>query len=322
LFKSRIIVPTIKNDHSGYNQILKIAAQIFKNPIQHFDFDFKQCSKIEHNGVVMLGALARYVDFHNKHKINILINPKPSQQATRAGVMFLVDSMSSVVRDSLEHNNFLNYFTNANYSYPKGGYIGYREHTTNFDADAIAEHLEIDWLSADKLKLSPKLKNAILSRILEIFTNAYGHGVLLQPLHSLGVYSCGQYDSKTKKLNISVLDFGIGIVENVKKQTGITNDFEALNWALTRGNSTRTDSTSKDMARGLGFDLLNRFVTINEGELRIYSNNVQAISNGSGSMVLSENKEHLNGTLVSITIQCDDRHYLFASEAGQQESFF
>lgn len=317
-----IEVPNIKNDDSGYKKILKIVAQIFNEPLQHFDFDFSKCSKIDHNGVVMLGALARYVDFHNQLQNNTLKNSSFSINTKHAGVMFLVTSMSSVVKNSLENNNFLNHFTNSNFSYPKGGYIGYREHTVAFNSDEVAEHLEDDWLSADKLKLSSKLKNAILSRILEIFTNAYGHGVSLQTDHSLGVFSCGQYDSKSKKLSISVLDFGVGIIENVKKQINIQDSQEALKWALTKGNSTKTDSKDKDMPRGLGFDLLKEFVKINGGELRIYSNDVKAVSDATGEMIITQNKEYLSGTLISITIQCDGRRYRFASEVGTQESFF
>ena len=46
--------------------------------------------------------------------------------------------------------------------------------------------------------------------------NAYGHGTSIQPIEKLGVYSCGQYDKKEKKINLSVLDFGLGIVKNVR----------------------------------------------------------------------------------------------------------
>lgn len=311
--KTEIFVPTIKNDENGYKKLLKLANQIFENPVRHFDFNFSQCSRLDHNAVVMLGALAHYVDSHNEMKPNLLAI-QPLTVVKKAGVMFLVTTMTSIVRDSLEENNFLSHFTSTDFSYESGSYIGYREHTSNLDADSIVEHLENEWLSADKLNLSSKLKSAIVSRILEIYLNAYGHGIKLQQHHALGVYSCGQYDRKTKQLHMSVLDFGLGIAQNVKNSVGIENSVEALKWAVTKGNSTKTDSISEDIPRGLGFDLLNQFVTINNGKLFIYSNDVVASSDGSGGMNISAHKNYLSGTLVSITIHCDDRFYFFASE--------
>lgn len=311
--KTEIFVPTIKNDENGYLKLLKLANQIFENPVRHFDLNFSQCSRLDHNAVVMLGALARYVDSHNELKLNLLAI-QPLTVVKKAGVMFLVTTMTSVVRNSLEENNFLSHFTSTDFRYDSGSYIGYREHTSNLNADSIVEHLENEWLSADKLNLSTQLKSAIVSRILEIYLNAYGHGIMLQQHHTLGVYSCGQYESKTKKLHMSVLDFGLGIAQNVKNSIGIEDSVEALEWAITKGNSTKTDSISQDIPRGLGIDLLNQFVTLNNGNLSIYSNDVVASSDGSGGMKISEHKHNLRGTLVSITIKCDDQYYYFASE--------
>lgn len=315
--KIEIFVPTIKDDENGFLKLLKLSNQIFENPARHFDFNFSQCSRLDHNAVVMLGALARYVDSHNEIKLNPLplLANHPIENIKKAGVMFLVTTMTPLLRDSLEENNFLSHFTNAAFQYDLGNYIGYREHRKELNADSIVEHLESEWLSADKLKVSSKLKSAIISRILEIYLNAYGHGVKLQQNNLLGVYSCGQYDTKMKLLHMSVLDFGLGIVKNVKNSIGIEDSIDAINWALTRGNSTRTDSITEDIPRGLGFDLLNQFVTLNNGKLSIYSNDVTAISDGDGKMTISTLKNHLRGTLVSITIRCDDRFYSFASEA-------
>lgn len=323
--KTTIHIPTIKDDNNGYDKILRIANIIFKNPKQHFDFDFSQCAKIEHNSVVMLGALARYVDYHNTTSENIKSKIFSTHLFSSAGVMFLVDSMSSIVSEQLINNNFLSHFSRTGHiGYATGGYIGYREHNNILDADKIAEHLQSEWLSAGKLHLSDKLKSAIISKIFEIFMNAYGHGVLIQNKNKLGVYSCGQYDKKEKKLNISVLDFGPGIITNVKTQIpDMTDSISAMKWALTKGNSTQTDSQSTEIPRGLGFELLLDFVQANDGELRIYSNDIRVVSTSAKGVTVEKSAEILNGTLVSIKINCDDRYYRFSSEAQHlQQQYF
>lgn len=315
--KKVIQIPTIKDDGSGYDKILSIAQAVFDDPYHHFDFDFSRCAIIDHNAVVMLGALARYVDYHNNQmKISRAMLSPIRSAANVAGVMFLVDTMGSAVRERLIENNFLSHFSSGSLNgYPVGGYLGYREHNYLQDADKIADHLQNEWLSAAKLRLSDKLKPAITSRILEVFSNAYGHGVSIQDMKTMGVYSCGHFSNKDKTLNISVLDFGPGIVSNVQRVRGGMSSVDAMKWALVKGNSTRTDSRISDIPRGLGLDLLHNFVHVNGGVLRIYSNDVKVISSKATGLVVEESAGYLRGTLVGIKINCDDRYYRFTSEA-------
>jgi hypothetical protein len=322
--KKVIKIPTIKDDDIGYEHLLRVAGNIFEDPYHHFDFDFSRCAIIDHSAVVMLGALARYVDYHNNQmKLSKAMFFK-REHADIAGVMFLVSSMNFAVRERLIGNNFLSHFSSGTLEdYPAGGYLGYREHNYLLDADKIADHLQNEWLSAAKLRLSDKLKPAITSRILEIFSNAYGHGVSIQDMRTMGVYSCGQFNKKERTLNISVLDFGPGIIRNVKSVHGEMPSVDAMHWALVKGNSTRTDSRHADIPRGLGLDLLHNFVHVNGGELRIYSNDVKVISTKTSGLKVEVNAAELRGTLVSIKINCDDRYYSFTSEAEpKQHQYF
>ncbi|WP_218418126.1 hypothetical protein [Alteromonas lipotrueae] len=323
--KRIINVPTIRDDNSGYEQILSIASEITNAPKKHFDFDFSHCSKLEHNGVVILGALARFVDYQNTRTNRTIANMFNTTTLSSAGVMFRVDTMNSLILQQLQTNNFLSHFSSSYHSgYPKGDYIGYREHNSNMDDDNIANHLGNEWLSSEKLSISPKLKPYIVSRIFEIFMNAYGHGTSIQPIEKLGVYSCGQYDKKEKKLNLSVLDFGLGIVKNVRNylENDSMDSLEAFNWALLRGNSTGTDNQGIEMPRGLGLDLLKEFIRLNKGELRIYSNDVFAVCGEEGMWKVTKCKKPFLGTFVSIKINCDDDHYCFASEASPSSSSY
>lgn len=322
--KIRIQVPTIKYDDRGFHQIMKVAEIITSAPKNNFDFDFSRCSKIDHHGVVMLGGLARYVNYQNSKFIRPLLGISNAQSFATAGVMFDVNSMNDLIRERLIENNFLSHFSQENFSgYASGDYIGYREHNNQLDEDNIAEHLSEQWLSDDKVRLSSVLKDVIISKIFEIFINAYGHGASVQGLRLLGVYSCGQYDRKEKTLCLSVLDFGPGIANNVRRfKDDIQSDVEAIKWALVRGNSTGTDSVKAGMPRGLGFDLLGEFVKLNLGEMRIYSNGAYAkICNGNDFVVLNH-ETSFPGTLVSIKINCDDRQYRFKSEEAAQFKYF
>ncbi len=318
--KYLIEVPSIRDDESGYNYLFRLARNIMSDPKHHFDFNFKKCSILDQNAIAMIGGLTRFIDAYNTSLGSKIVGI----MAEHCGVMFLVDSMSELIRHQLISNNFLSHFSQYAFEgYPTGDYIGYREHTEYLDSNEIALHLHEEWLSDSKLSVTPALKQAVISRIFEIFMNAYGHGVEKRFVKGLGVISCGQYKKKEGRLKLTVLDFGIGIIENVKTHLKRDiDDIEAMEWALTTGNSTRTDSLDMQMPRGLGFGLLNDFVSVNKGKLSIFSNTCCAQVGSDGNYNVSKMKTPFEGTMVSITINCDDRHYAFISEIDSNKQYF
>ncbi|MGE6184724.1 hypothetical protein ACLHZ2_18480 [Aeromonas media] len=202
------------------------------------------------------------------------------------------------------------------------GHIGYFEHDVIPDDNELTDYLSKVWLSEEKLNIDSGLKSIIISKLVEIFTNAYGHGLNKNPF-DLKVISCGQYRTKSKQLALSVLDLGGGIVERVTSASSFKmGSTEAIEWALVKGNSTRTDS-SNDLPRGLGFDILKEFVSVNNGEIRIYSNNCLAKLDPSDSKYhVVKTDVNFPGTLVNIIINCDDKKYSFTPKRGHVEAYF
>lgn len=307
-----IRIPTIRSDDSGFKTSFKLARIIITDPKNYYVLDFSNCSKLSHNGTVLLGGLINYI--HNQRYVTKEIYKK---RIAWTGVTIQQHTMSPLLIENLISNNFFDYFQYDRHLNPskfKNGYAGYREHKSILDETELTSYLENEWLSNDKLQLHSSKKGEIISTIIEIFMNAYGHGVIQQQYKKLGVYSCGEYDKREKKLHLSVLDFGIGIAQNVMNHSKVADEIEAMKWALIRGNSTNTDSQNQKMARGLGLALLSDFVKKNGGELRIYTNGVKSFSNKEGSFTISHNEYSFPGTLVSITINCDDRSDINACE--------
>lgn len=318
--RSFIEIPSIRDDEKGYNFLFRLAVNIITNPYKHFDFNFKKCAILDQNAVAMLGGLARYVDAHN----TVLNSIRNGLFMPSCGVMFQVDSMSQLISNHLIENNFLSHFGKEDYKgYPEGDYIGYRQHLQYLDPNEIAMHLNQQWLSDEKISISPDLKNAIVSRIIEIFMNAYGHGVEKNKKLGLVVTSCGQYLKKERILKLSVVDFGCGIIENVKAHLkNAIDDVNAMQWALETGNSTKTDSLDENIPRGLGFGLLSQFVSANSGDLSVYSNSCCAKVIRNADYSVSKMKIPFNGTMVNISINCDGRHYKFVSDSTGTEQYF
>ncbi len=83
---------------------------------------------------------------------------------------------------------------------------------------------------------------------------------------------------------------------------------EALEWAFQQGNSTK-----KDISSGNGLTILNDFINQNQGILTICTND--------GCIKISDNMmeyTYINrpflGTLVNITLQCDESAYCLSTE--------
>ena len=241
-----------------------------------------------------------------------------NHHAKKIGVMFDVNSMSNQLRNQLINCNFLSHY-HADFvtPYPEGRYIGFREHKkyNEEDNEKIINHIKNEWLMSEKIHLSPTLKEDIVSRIFELYQNAFGHGVskVIKDGNHIDVVSCGSYDNNTKTISLCIVDLGGGICKNVLEYTRnfahlshIDNDSKALNWALQRGNTTKTDSIVEDMPRGVGLDILKEFVSLNKGKLEIYTNECCAYVNESGEYEIEELDFNFTGTLALISINCQE----------------
>jgi hypothetical protein len=321
--KYNIELPPIRDDESGYKYLIKLVSFFMEYGDGLYFLDFKKCSIIEHNGLVVLGGICNYLRMIGKDKkaksffgLNFESVFFPDKIAIKH------ESVKPLVMSKLVSSKFMMHFEKQHSSViDSKDYIGYREHYRILNDDDIATHLRDHWLTDEKVKMGSDLKNAVVSKIFEVFMNAYGHG-LRENESGLSVISCGQYDEKNQKLSLSVLDFGVGVVNSVRRHLNYElSDIECMIWALTVGNSTKTDSVA-DIPRGLGFGILKDFVNVNKGQLRIISNTCHSKLNAKGDYEVYELDYNFPGTLVTITINCDDRRYDLVSNEPCVESYF
>jgi hypothetical protein len=261
-------------------------------------FDFTNCDFLRSNAIVMLGGIARLIESQGR------------------SVQFNWNTINCPnLHNFLCANEFANQFGyNSNYSSSTS--IPYREDSVA-DLNGISDYLKEKWLGNNRVNFSEKLKDEIVGKKWEIYANAFEHG-----RSSVGVFSCGQYFPNKKDLILSVVDFGVGIPESVRsfyrtrhspERVNQINDAECMKWAFQKGNTTKCD-----IPRGLGLDFLKSFITLNHGKLEMYSN--------AGYVIVDHNGErHQNrpvsfpGTLVHITLRCDEKLYRLSSE--QQRPF-
>ncbi len=248
--------------------------------------DFQYCKFLGHIGVAFLGGIVRLFEY-------------------RGGTInFLWHTLIEKIRVNLAQNGFL-YDLGYNHKPWDGNSVPYRRDTQH-DPRAIADYLGYKWLGKGWVNISPGLQNLIAGKVVEIYFNAFEHSQ-----SPIGVFSCGQHYPLSGTLQLTVVDFGIGIPNRVRtlpENTDMTA-IEALEWAFKPGNSTK----QQGVRQGEGLHILQEFVRKNHGTLMIFSNDsyVNIRDNGIKYENICTN---FSGTLVNIAFRCDEKYYCLASE--------
>ncbi len=258
-------------------------------------FDFSQCRFLRPNAVAFLGGLARLIESRNGR------------------VVFDWDTIKGDLLANLKKNDFACVFDG-----PCGSGVGnavpYFEfpmpstEQNRIDLKRIVwEYLTKLWLKRGWINISERLNNRIAEKTLEIFVNAFEHSQ-----SRIGVFTCGQYFPRLRKVELTVVDFGVGIPARVREFQG--NPYiltkACLEWAFKGGNSTQI---RQDVSRGVGLGLLKTFVRMNKGKLEIYSHDAYGIID-KDKEVYQKIDSFFEGTLVHITFGCDENYYRLASE--------
>jgi hypothetical protein len=255
--------------------------------------DFSSCGFLRQNAVACLGAFAHWVRSSGGECVIDLPTIRPD------------------VSKNLGRNGFLGAF--GYHTQPWiGNTIPYR-HDQAVDRDGLMEYLRSSWLGRGWINVSAGLRDAIVGRVWEIYENAFEHSQ-----SASGVFSCGQFYPNRRLLKLTVLDLGRGIPSNVRGFPGNErmDAAEAVRWAFLPGTSTKWNG----LGRGLGLDLLKRFVQVNAGRLDIYSDDAYAVVDAAEERY-AKRSPSCRGTLVNITLKCDEAYYHLDTEAPETFPF-
>jgi len=290
LLPKKIAIPTLNDDRSDFCFLFELFDLVKLSPTTYHELDFTYCKFLRPNAVAFLGGLIRYC--HNLGKtINIL-------WAT----------LSESISASLTLNGFGATFGFGSKRADPGHAIPYREDLVE-NPDEIINYLIDNWIGKGWVQVSPKLCNKIAGKMWEIYANSFEHSQT-----PIGVFTCGQHFRYHNQLVLSVIDFGIGIPANVKQFLNSDPRAEALpadaclRWAFESGNTTTVG-----VPRGLGLSLLQEFVSVNKGTLELYSSDGY-VKMSSDGQVFQNNTHCFDGTVLHITLVCDEKYYLFSDE--------
>lgn len=137
---------------------------------------------------------------------------------------------------------------------------------TGFD---LSEEVKFATFTRDQLtrKKMPRMSNALREKFYEAIDELFANC----SLHSKSrgqVFAAGQLFPKRDRLLFTISDGGVGIPTSLES-TGIDfeHDYDAIDWALETGNTSRHG----DIPGGLGLGLLKDFAGMNGGRLIVVS---------------------------------------------------
>lgn len=153
-----------------------------------------------------------------------------------------------------------------------------------------------------KMRLSQGVKDSLKMSLQEILTNVFDHSK-----SENGCFVCAQYYPAKKTIRLCITDFGVGILSNLGKKYGISNDIEAIKLSVKEG------VTSRPQSAGFGLTNIRNFLKVNEGTLTIISGKgkVNFYSNKVESYNISKGFE---GTVVNLKINANKESFYFLTE--------
>jgi anti-sigma regulatory factor (Ser/Thr protein kinase) len=289
----RILIPTIKDDDEGFSWLFGLCRRL-KDYKEDVTFDFSRSSILYQNAVAFLGGMIRLLQ--------------------RNGAKVFLDrrSLNSQVKSRLMQNGFFTHFGLTKTKFLTGHSIAYREEK-NQEKDSQIAYLKNEWLGKGWIHISELLTNAIVSKVWELYANAFEHGKSL-----VGVFICGQHYPQDQSLKLTFIDFGVGIPVNVRTflNDPTMSDAQAMKWAFVSGHTTVRD----EIGRGLGLHLIREFIKANSGHMEIYSHN-GCVRIEKGQDTYSLFPVFFPGTIINITLICDEKYYKFSTESDDRPLF-
>jgi hypothetical protein len=278
-------VPSLDDGPSDFVKLFGFLADL-RDRRTTIEFDLSHCAFLGQNAVAFVGGLIRFVQ----------------DNGCSVTVRWTEDSKLFRHLASNGFNQALGFEAKRRSSTA----IPYREDNTQ-DKLGIVDYLSNKWLGRGWVHVSEELRDAIVGRAWEIYANAFEHGQ-----SHIGVYSCGQYYPKMGLLKLTVVDFGVGIPHNVRGFLAdpLMSSAMCLKWALLPGKTTLPVN---DTGRGLGLDLLRGLVAANDGKLELYSHDGYACINQTGETFI-DRASSFPGTLLNVTLKCDERLYRLGTE--------
>jgi hypothetical protein len=268
----------IASHSTSYELLFRLYNDLKTYRNQQILISFKNVTWVEANLTSILGALIEDLSLQGN-----IINFIEFDNFFKKSDILIRNGFADYYKIQHNKTSFNNYNTHLPYKvYNSNNQVDHINYVKN---EIIAsEHFPNEFESED-------IREEIKTNICEIFVNAQTHG------ECENIHVCGQFYPLKKNFNITIVDSGVTIKNNVHKYIGNPNisASDCINWAMIMNNTTKNKTTPGGI--GLG-ELLNH-IKDNDGRIQVIS------SNGfweyyNGSVTKYDMNFNFEGTIVNI----------------------
>ncbi|HNS41892.1 MAG TPA: hypothetical protein PKN22_03975 [Taishania sp.] len=291
-----ITIPNdIKSEFVGYDFFITWINEHQNVRNSEITFDFEKVTFLEANLCALIGAIFEILESNN-NKISL-------------------KNINTAIETILRKNAFLVPFGYERIDDNYDTSLTYMKFTPNDDS-GFYNYIQNELLSKQQFPShSEKLGKEITRNIFEIYENARTHG------RCDYIHTCGQFFPRKvdKPLHFTIVDKGVNIKQNVSdylnKEIG---GADAIEWAMIKGNTTKTGETSG----GLGLSVIFDFIKLNRGKIQIISSDgFYEFKNG--NVVKAKLNSIFEGTIVNIKFNLNDsNHYMLIQEVEDFDNIF
>ncbi len=288
-----VSVDTIKSDSSGFSSIADISFKTKDAWIDSIELDFSSCSFFEANMAAPLYTVISRL----RNDLNIVS----------------VTNMRPEVSKILQKNKFLSVFNQSDITDSNQTTLPFKIFKLSA-GDQFNDYLDNYMKGKGIPSMSQALTKRFKQSLFEIFLNATIHSQ-----SESGIFVCGQFYPKKHRIDFTIADAGVGILENVQKylrKPGL-DSCEAIEWAMIEGNTTKTGNHPG----GLGLKLIKDFIQINGGKIQVVSRFGYYEFSANDESVRKMNND-FPGTCINIEINTEDKNnYYLKSELRSEDIF-
>lgn len=291
----KIQIPSnISSTYAGYSALVSLFHKVKDISFSDIVFDFSKNQWFEANLAAVFGAIIYQTE---KNTNNITF-----------------ENLSPRVEEILQKNHFLYHYGWPTKPDKYNTTIMYQKFKLGDDA-LFKAYVTTQLLARpDFPTTSTLLAKKINESIFELFENARTHGKCEY------IFTCGQY-YPTKipaRVDFTIVDIGKSIKFNVNQFLKRDMEgYQTIDWAMGYGNTTKTGNISG----GLGLDLINRFIKLNNGKIQVVSSDGYWELRKGITKKLPFNKPFL-GTVVNLEFNLDDTNIYQLKEEVSLDNIF
>lgn len=157
------------------------------------------------------------------------------------------------------------------------------------DEDAVDEYIENKFLAKIESEIEPIFRNEISIFIFELVHNILEHS------GADNVIMCGQYYPSINRIRFAIADTGIGLPNYILSKKSLSSEKEAIEWAFTKGNTTK--ELESDTDSGVGLAYIQEKIS-KKASMKLFSNHSYFHIKQDGSLSYKELKYSMYGTLI------------------------